>query len=434
MAEKGIALDQGRPIEEYASTMDWLESLNSEYTKTSFKSHIRKLLAFINSERAENAKLTPDDLLKMTPQEHRVILFKYALHLKKVAVRTAGKKKPGEISVNSLPTLFIGIRSFLDYHEIPTAYWKKLVKVLPPKVTNNLRGYTHEEIAKMIELGDVFDRANIVLFKGGGERVGAQEDLRLSDLERLEEFDMGLLHVYRDSASAAYDVPLSKEDLYYIDAMLDYRKKHGERLTPDSPLIRHKFGPFSSRTNRVKPAKRDAIRVRMRNLARKAGLDTTILQPDHSFRYFFDTCLMNSDCKWEIKELMMGHSVKLDKFYYDKKNPESRRKLFVEYMKAVDSLTVMPQFKMTKKIKELEKQVEKAPQLEALQNSLVNKELEMDAVKKRMLEQEQQMSQMHSKFEEFMKEFMEAQRIQNDPVFKKRLEEAEKKLQNSHKP
>ena len=55
-----------------------------------------------------------------------------------------------------------------------------------------------------------------------------------------------------------------------------------------------------------------SIRKQMRFLIRKAGKPLEDLQPDHSLRKFFNTALMNSDVAYTFKELLMGHSVKLD--------------------------------------------------------------------------------------------------------------------------
>ena len=64
----------------------------------------------------------------------------------------------------------------------------------------------------------------------------------------------------------------------------------------------------------------------MRFLITKAGLPFEELQPDHGLRKFFNTALMNSDVAYTFKELLMGHSVKLDNIYYDKDNEKSRAK------------------------------------------------------------------------------------------------------------
>jgi len=60
--------------------------------------------------------------------------------------------------------------------------------------------------------------------------------------------------------------------------------------------------------------------------------------------------LVNSEIVGKFKELMMGHSVGLDEFYYDKNNEESRKKIKLEYMKAVDAFTINDEFRLRKQI------------------------------------------------------------------------------------
>jgi hypothetical protein len=51
----------------------------------------------------------------------------------------------------------------------------------------------------------------------------------------------------------------------------------------------------------------------------------------------------------------MGHSIKLDDdVYYDKDSETSRQKIIVEYMKAVDALTINEEYRLKMKIIEYE--------------------------------------------------------------------------------
>jgi hypothetical protein len=122
----------------------------------------------------------------------------------------------------------------------------------------------------------------------------------------------------------------------------------------------------------------------MKFLLKKAGLPYDQLQPDHSFRKFFNTCLMNSDVAYSFKELLMGHSVKLDDVYYDKDNETSRQKIIVEYMKAVDALTINEEYRLKKKIVEYEDKLKDAPKIEELESHLAAKIIEQDALKKQV--------------------------------------------------
>ena len=54
-----------------------------------------------------------------------------------------------------------------------TLNWKRIVKYCPQQVTTNLRGYTKEEIAKLLTIADLRDRCFILLMTSTGIRVGA---------------------------------------------------------------------------------------------------------------------------------------------------------------------------------------------------------------------------------------------------------------------
>jgi integrase len=116
-----------------------------------------------------------------------------------------------------------------------------------------------------------------------------------------------------------------------IDSYLEYRIRCGEQLKPDSPLIREEFDtndPF-----RVKHPKHITLKTISKILRQKSiqsgiraidhvGKGGSKMRKDipliHGFRKFFNTALLNADVNITFKELLMGHSIKLDDVYYDK--------------------------------------------------------------------------------------------------------------------
>jgi hypothetical protein len=122
----------------------------------------------------------------------------------------------------------------------------------------------------------------------------------------------------------------------------------------------------------------------MRLLLRKAGLPFDQLQPNHSFRKFFNSCLLNSDVSYTFKELMMGHNVNLDRVYYDRNSEKSRKKILIEYLKAVDALTIDDSYRLKKKIVEYERKINDVPRVEELQSQLVNRMVEEESIKKQL--------------------------------------------------
>jgi hypothetical protein len=95
--------------------------------------------------------MDPDALIQLKPEQIKTMIINYIIQLKKVAIPIAGKARRGEISVNSIKTYLAGVQSFLENNEI-LLNWKKITKYYPEEVTNNLRAYTREEIAKLLLL------------------------------------------------------------------------------------------------------------------------------------------------------------------------------------------------------------------------------------------------------------------------------------------
>jgi integrase len=255
--------------------------------------------------------------------------------------------------------------------------WKKIAKFYPEDVTNSYRSYTKEEIKKLLSVADPRDRCIILLMASSGIRVGAIQTLKLKSIRRLDN-GTGLLTVYPESKNSAYVALVTHEFLASLDEYLRYRKSQGEKITNESWLIRDKFATFSRKTNKPIHISVISLNKQMHFLIRKAGLPFEELQPDHSLRKFFNTALMNSDVAYTFKELMMGHSVKLDNVYYDKGGEKSQQKILLEYMKAIDALTINDEYRLKKKIVEYEEKLKDVPKVEQLESHLANKIIEQE--------------------------------------------------------
>jgi integrase len=360
-------------IEHYKSCQIWLEGYNSQSTKKAYRIHLSLFCRYHNTD--------PDSLVNLKIEQIKNMVLNYVIYLKKIAKQSSGKARTGELSVNSIKTYLKGIQSFLEFNDI-VLNWKKIVKYCPESVTNNLRAYTKGEISKLLSIADLRDRCIILLMASTGMRVGALKSLKLKHITRLQhESNIGLVSIYPESKDHRYNALMTQECMALIDEYIDFRRKQHEKITEESHIIRDKFATFSKSTNRPKPLTEHTINKQMKFLLRKADLPFEQLQPDHSFRKFFNTCLMNSDVAYSFKELLMGHSVKLDDVYYDKDNETSRQKIIVEYMKAVDALTINEEYRLKKKIVEYENKLKDAPKIGELESHLAAKIIEQDALK-----------------------------------------------------
>jgi NADH dehydrogenase/NADH:ubiquinone oxidoreductase subunit G len=196
-----------------------------------------------------------------------------------------------------------------------------------------------------------------------------------------------------------------------INAYFEERRKRGEKLTEESYLIRDKYSIYSTRINNPKAPKAASINAQIRQLIRKAGLPFEELQPDHAARKFFNTTLVNSNVDPKFKELMMGHDMKLDKRYYDQESEESRKKIILEYTKAVDALTINDEHRLRKQITEQEEKLKQVPKVEQLQQQLASRIIEEDSIKRQLeklqKEKELEIHAIQSKNEQDMKTMRE---------------------------
>ncbi len=258
-----------------------------------------------------------------------------------------------------------------------------------------------------------------------GIRVGAIKELRIKHLKKLQENNIGILSIYPQSKNSRYNALLTPECMATLDEYFEFRKRQHEKITEESYIIRDKFALFSKATNRARPLSEITINKQMKFLLTKAGLPYEQLQPDHSLRKFFNTALMNSDVSYSFKELLMGHSVKLDDVYYDKDNDISTQKLVVEYMKAVDAITINEEYRLKKKIVEYEGKLKDVPRIEQLESHLANTIIEQDAIKNQLerlqVDKQNETHDIQQKHEQEMKAMREQMNhiislIQQNPV------------------
>lgn len=221
-----------------------------------------------------------------------------------------------------------------------------------------------------------------------GIRAQTLVQLQLRDFEIIEN-NIGHLTVYARTGDY-YHTFCTPEATAAIQFYLNWRKEMGEELKPEAPLIRDSIR--DGRAKKSKPLSYIRLWEIMQKLIRKANISTGnnySLQPNHSFRKFMNTVIANAKANLMFKEIMLGHSLKLDNTYYNRDDPSSLKALLDEYVKAVDMLTINDEFRLKKEVVELREKLKDAPKLGVLQQSMVSKELQMDAIK-RELETERQ--------------------------------------------
>jgi integrase len=199
----------------------------------------------------------------------------------------------------------------------------------------------------------------VLILASTGIRIGALHSIRIHDLERFG--DLYKITIYAGEDNDEYYTFCTPEATKEIDRYLDFRKRHGEKITGDSFLLVKQFNVNSKHFTGEQYGKQ-SLRIISEDHIRNSGLreidhDNPHKRKEvpifHGFRKFFSSQLVKADVKTEYKWLLEGHSLKAnDKSYV--KISENPKDLLKEYLKAVDNLTINEENRLRKKVEKLE--------------------------------------------------------------------------------
>ena len=102
------------------------------------------------------------------------------------------------------------------------------------------RGYTHDEIKKMVDVADLRMKSVVLFMASTGMRIGTIPDLKLKYLEDITKEKIYKITVYEKSKEEYYTF-CSPECYSVIKSYLEYRTKSGKLLDEESYLIREQF-------------------------------------------------------------------------------------------------------------------------------------------------------------------------------------------------
>jgi integrase len=337
------------------------QSIRSEYTKKVYLTCLRKYFEFPAS--SKNKIFDETDSRKV---EDNIIDFIISLK----------KQSKGFAAIHNY------VCAICKYYRIMRVILdtKGISEYLPEfRKSKKDRGYSHEEIQRLLDVADERMRTVILLLASTGMRVGAIPGLRLSNLDKIR-IDRNL-SIYKftvyEEFNEEYVTFCTPECARAIDEYLNMRSHYGEKLTSESFLFREQFDvryPFAiskCRQVRANTISKKLIDLAERSLIREKEVlveggdkKRSEIRKDvpiaHGFRKFFTTQLMEADLKTELRWLLEGYNLKGNDSHYIR---TSDKKLLQEYEKALDNLTVDPANRLQRKVQKLE--IEKS-QLEKL--------------------------------------------------------------------
>jgi integrase len=242
---------------------------------------------------------------------------------------------------------------------------KKINKFVgePTKLQED-RPYTREEIHQLLNVCDLRMRALVLLLASTGMRIGALPSLKVGDISDVlhtcgtDHSNGGRVTVYAGTKDK-YITFMTPECRKAVNDYLEFRKKSGERINEDSPLIREQFDidDLGKIRNAVHPLCRDNYSNILRHTLVKAGLRIVNhsyggrhrhkISISNGFRKFFSNQLIEADIKTEYRWLMEGHDLKGNDKYYVR---ITEQKLYEEYQKAIPFLTIDPSQRLQREL------------------------------------------------------------------------------------
>ncbi|CAN5505459.1 hypothetical protein BH18THE1_BH18THE1_17280 [soil metagenome] len=195
---------------------NFINSLDSGYTKESYKFYLEKFLLYY--------KLDLVSLLKLPPQDISKLVIKYLVNKK--------------ISRQYKNLIISTLKHACEVNDI-ILNWKKIKKFISSEKSGNEtngrdRGYTHEEIKKLVDSVDQRIRTMFLILVSTGMRIGALHSIKVGDLERTD--NIYKITVYSGD-NEEYFTFCTPECCKEIDLYLDFRKRHQEQITNDSFLF-----------------------------------------------------------------------------------------------------------------------------------------------------------------------------------------------------
>jgi len=327
-----------------------LKRAKSSSTYTNWMNSLYKFFKVID--------ISPDDFVKLSKNEIEDHIEAYVDNLKQIA------KNEGT-NTNSIPCYVNPLVSFLIFNRIDGMHeaWKRIKANFPEKRRSMDGKYNELQLQRMYQFADIRQKA-VLGFMMSGMRVGGVKDLKVKHLRRIE--DWGAVVVYADTMQEyhAFVTPQGYKD---ITDYLEYRKRNGETISPESPLIRNEFQPEKAgewtdpkgmihHPEQIRSS--TGISEIVTSLVRKAGVLENShnirtrhkVMTCHGFRKYFNTVCKTSGMDSERVEMLMGHSSSsLASHYWRLPSDESKmspqdQKLFQtvknEYRKCIPELTI----------------------------------------------------------------------------------------------
>jgi site-specific recombinase XerD len=333
-------------------------AIKSPRTKETYTLFLQNFQSYL---KAPNCEML---LQKYSTKEMEMKIIDYIMYL-----RNERKVSPLTIHVH-----IAALKHFFEMNDFVGMNWKKISKYMGEFYTvAEDRPYSREEIGQLVSAAhSLRDKAIILLLSSSGLRVGGLLKLQLKDLIPLPKYSLYQITVYKKTREQ-YITFCTPEARGVIDQYLEFRKRMGEKLTPNSLLFRREFNRFQARTppSTEKPLERSALFSTITRLSfelavkeeqhlvvgqLRKGQPRSEVKALHGFRKYFATCLETEGVNPVYVELLLGHDIGLKNAY---SKPTAAQLLegngdkVLGYVHGIDVLTINEEDRLKITVKKL---------------------------------------------------------------------------------
>src|SRR5688572_248230 len=149
-----------------------------------------------------------------------------------------------EIATGTLNNYYMAVKLFCEMNDdlATSINWKRISRGLPRmKLAANDRAPTIEEIRKLVEYPDRRIKAIVYCMVSGGFRIGSWQYLRWKHVspitDKQGEIIAAKLIIYAEESEEYYTF-ITPEAYQALKTWMDFRASHGEKITPESWVIR----------------------------------------------------------------------------------------------------------------------------------------------------------------------------------------------------
>jgi integrase len=353
----------------------FIYALNSKESKRQYPKRLQIFLDFVNIKSdsiEENCNLFYETLIGKKENDSVSWLEN---ELFKFFVLQNQRVERGEISTSTIMNYYKPIKRFCEMNTI-SVNWKIISRGIKKGIRySNDRPPTIEEIRKLIQYPDRRVKVIALVMLSSGIRVSSWSYLTWSDFTPLykeNKLIAAKLRVFNTKTRIIYDTYVTPEAYESVKSWMEFRESFGEKIGPDSCIIRNLWQIKSQRyANYVGLAKHPkrlsatGIRVLINDAWKIQGLREERIPKDgefnfrkydfksvHGFRKFFQT-----ECQKVMRELivsmLMSHDTGIVQHYLRPKEED----ILSEYQRAIPLLTLdQDENSLNEKIQELDEQ------------------------------------------------------------------------------